>query len=89
MGERDAKRLAGLLVRAGVVSERDNALAAREMPEALPGDLLAVCTAGAYGFAQASNYNARPRPVEVLIEDGGWRVIRPRETYADLVRGEG
>ena len=43
---------------------------------------------GAYGFAQASNYNARPRPAEVLIENGSWRVIRKRETYDDLIRGE-
>lgn len=60
----------------------------RQMPEVFPGDLLAVCTAGAYGFVQASNYNARPRPAEVLIEDGSWRVIRTRETLDDLIRGE-
>jgi len=60
----------------------------RVMPEALPGDLLAVCTAGAYGFAQSSTYNARPRVAEVLIENGAARVIRKRETYADLIRGE-
>jgi len=60
----------------------------RQMPEVYPGDLLAICTAGAYGFAQSSNYNARPRPAEVLIEDGSWRVIRKRESLDDLVRGE-
>jgi len=60
----------------------------RQMPEVFPGDLLAVCTAGAYGFVQASNYNARPRPAEVLIENGSWRVIRARETLDDLIRGE-
>jgi diaminopimelate decarboxylase len=60
----------------------------RQMPEVLPGDLLAVCTAGAYGFVQSSNYNARPRPAEVLIENGSWRVIRTRETLDDLTRGE-
>ena len=46
------------------------------------------CTAGAYGFVQASNYNSRPRPAEVLVEGDQWRVIRKRETYADLVNGE-
>jgi diaminopimelate decarboxylase len=61
----------------------------RQMPEVFPGDLLAVCTTGAYGFVQASNYNARPRPAEVLIENGSWRVIRARETMDDLIRGEG
>ncbi len=60
----------------------------REMPDVLPGDLLAVCSAGAYGFAQASNYNARPRAAEVLIRGDTWRVVRQRETYQDLIRGE-
>lgn len=60
----------------------------REIQEVFPGDLLAVCTAGAYGFVQASTYNGRPRPAEVLIENGRWRVIRARETYEDLIRGE-
>src|SRR6185295_2471011 len=73
----------------GPVCESSDFLAQdRQMPEVLPGDLLAVCTAGAYGFVQASNYNARPRPAEVLIENGSWRVVRIRETLDDLVRGE-
>jgi diaminopimelate decarboxylase len=73
----------------GPVCESGDFLAQdRQLPEVLPGDVLAVCTAGAYGFAQASNYNARPRPAEVLIENGTWRVIRTRETYQDLIRGE-
>jgi diaminopimelate decarboxylase len=60
----------------------------RPMAEVFPGDLLAVCTAGAYGFVQSSTYNARPRAAEVLIEGGQARVIRRRETYEDLIRGE-
>ena len=60
----------------------------RTLPEVFPGDILAVCTAGAYGFAQSSTYNARTRAVEVMIENGEMRVIRKRETYEDLVRGE-
>ena len=60
----------------------------REMPNVLPGDLLAICTTGAYGFVAASNYNARPRPPEILVEGARYRVIRRRETYDDLVRGE-
>jgi diaminopimelate decarboxylase len=60
----------------------------REMADVLPGDLLAVATAGAYGFVAASNYNSRPRPPEILVEGNRWRVIRERETYEDLVRGE-
>jgi diaminopimelate decarboxylase len=73
----------------GPVCESGDFLARnREIPEPLPGDVLAVCTAGAYGFALASNYNARPRPAEVLVEGSTWRVIRRRESYEDLVRGE-
>jgi len=60
----------------------------REMGDVLPGDLLAVATVGAYGFVAASNYNARVRPSEVLIEGAQWRTIRERETYEDLIRGE-
>lgn len=73
----------------GPVCETGDFLARdRETPNALPGDLLAVCTAGAYGMVSASNYNSRPRPAEVLVEGSGWRVIRKRETLDDLVRGE-
>ncbi|HKV05481.1 MAG TPA: diaminopimelate decarboxylase [Candidatus Acidoferrales bacterium] len=52
------------------------------------GDLLVVWTAGAYGFVQSSNYNARRRAAEVLVEGRRFRVARRRENYADLVRGE-
>jgi diaminopimelate decarboxylase len=53
-----------------------------------PGDLLVVWTAGAYGFVQSSNYNARRRAAEVLVDGMRFRVVRRRETYDDLVRGE-
>ena len=73
----------------GPVCETGDFLARdRELANVMPGDLVAICTAGAYGFAQASNYNARPRPAEVLVDGGAWRVVRQRETYEDLVRGE-
>jgi diaminopimelate decarboxylase len=73
----------------GPVCESGDFLArAREMPNVMPGDLLAVCTAGAYGFVAASNYNARPRPPEILVEGDHYRVVRKREKYDDLVRGE-
>jgi diaminopimelate decarboxylase len=52
------------------------------------GELLVVGEAGAYGFAMASTYNARPRPAEVLVDGAQSRLIRRRETYEDLVRGE-
>jgi diaminopimelate decarboxylase len=60
----------------------------RKLPNVGPGDYLAVCTAGAYGFVLSSNYNSRPRPPEILVEGSAFRTIRARETYADLVRGE-
>ncbi|HEV3481168.1 MAG TPA: diaminopimelate decarboxylase [Candidatus Acidoferrales bacterium] len=53
-----------------------------------PGDLLVIWAAGAYSFAQSSNYNARRRAAEILVEGRRFRVARKRETYADLVRGE-
>ncbi len=73
----------------GPVCETGDFLARdREMADVLPGDLLAVATAGAYGFVAASNYNSRVRPPEILVEGAKWRIIRARETYEDLVRGE-
>ena len=53
-----------------------------------PGDLLVVWGTGAYGFVSASNYNSRPRPPEVLVERECFRIIRRRESCADLIRGE-
>ena len=73
----------------GPVCETGDFLARdREMANVFPGDLLAVCTAGAYGFVAASNYNSRPRAPEVLVEGPRWRTVRERETFEDLVRGE-
>ena len=73
----------------GPVCESGDFLAKdRMMPLVDPGELLAVMSAGAYGFSMASNYNSRPRVPEVLVRDGEFHVIRARETYADLVRGE-
>lgn len=73
----------------GPVCETGDFLARnREMGLVETGELLAICTAGAYGFVQSSNYNSRCRAVEVLVEGDTWRVIRKRETYQDLVRGE-
>ena len=60
----------------------------REMPEPRPGDLLAVMSAGAYGFVMASNYNSRPRAPEILVDGADAHVIRERESFEDLVRGE-
>ena len=73
----------------GPVCESGDFLAKdRLMPASRAGDLLAVMSAGAYGFVMASNYNSRPRTAEVLIKEGEIHVIRAREDYADLIRGE-
>ena len=60
----------------------------REMPELRPGDLLAVMTAGAYGFVMASNYNSRPLPAEALVRGDQVALIRKRQTVEDLVGDE-
>ena len=60
----------------------------RKMPQSRPGDLLAVMSAGAYGFTMSSNYNSRPRVPEVLVKGKDIIVIRKRESYEDLIRGE-
>ena len=60
----------------------------REMPELHEGDLLAIMTAGAYGFSMASNYNSRPLPAEALVRNNKFALIRNRQTWKDLVRDE-
>jgi diaminopimelate decarboxylase len=60
----------------------------REVPVVGRGDLVAVMSAGAYGFSLSSNYNSRPRVAEVLVNDNQYSVIRRRETYEDLIRQE-
>ncbi|CBK40263.1 Diaminopimelate decarboxylase [Nitrospira defluvii] len=73
----------------GPVCESGDFLAKdRAMPEMNAGDLMAVMSAGAYGFVMSSNYNSRPRVPEVLVHEGQIHVIRARESYDDLVHGE-
>ncbi|MEW5736004.1 MAG: diaminopimelate decarboxylase [Thermodesulfobacteriota bacterium] len=60
----------------------------RKMAAARPGDLLAVMSAGAYGMSMSSNYNSRPRAAEIMVSENRFVVVRQRETYEDLVRGE-
>lgn len=74
----------------GPVCESSDCFASsRPLPEKLKeGDLLAIFSSGAYGFTMANTYNSRPRPPEVLVEGEQYRVIRKRETYDDLTRGE-
>jgi diaminopimelate decarboxylase len=73
----------------GPVCESGDFLAKDRLLAAVkPGELLAVMSAGAYGFVMASNYNSRPRVPEALIKGGEIHVIRTRETYDDLIKGE-
>jgi len=73
----------------GPVCESGDFLAKDRLLAAVkPGELLAVMSAGAYGFVMSSNYNSRPRIPEVLIKGGEIHVIRERETYDDLIKGE-
>ncbi len=76
---------AGRQAVAGPVCETADFLARDVELEARPGGLLAIGDAGAYGFAMASNYNGRPRPCELVIDDGRILVARRRETVGDML----
>jgi diaminopimelate decarboxylase len=73
----------GPVCESGDFFARDRAVAGAKV-----GDYMALAAAGAYGFVQSSNYNSRPRAAEVLVDGDAWRIVRARETYADLIRGE-
>ncbi|HET9752347.1 MAG TPA: diaminopimelate decarboxylase [Myxococcales bacterium] len=83
------RRGAELVDVVGPVCESADVMARRRrLPPLQAGDLVVLRTAGAYGMSMASQYNARPRPAEVLVSGRSWRVIRSRESYKDLIRGE-
>ncbi|MFO7535972.1 MAG: diaminopimelate decarboxylase [Kiritimatiellia bacterium] len=82
-----AGKLFGDLV--GPICESGDFLAAdRELPAVQSGDLVAVMSAGAYGFSMSSTYNSRPRVAEVMVEGSRQSLVREREVWPDLVRGE-
>jgi len=60
----------------------------RNVAKVKEGDYLAVMSSGAYGFSMSSNYNSRPRAAEVMVSGSKARLIRKRESYADLIRNE-
>ena len=72
----------------GPVCETGDFLGKSRQLSLLPGDFLAVMSAGAYGFTMSSNYNSRPRPVELMVDGDDVHVIREREQIDDLFRGE-
>ncbi|MDR1673073.1 MAG: diaminopimelate decarboxylase [Bacteroidales bacterium] len=73
---------------AGYICETDTFAKDREISEITVGDILVFQNAGAYGMTMASNYNARPRPAEVMLRDGKDYLIRKRETLDDLLRNQ-
>lgn len=91
-GVQPVRKRGGAPVRADIVGpicESGDFLAKdREMQALEQGDLLAVMSAGAYGFTMSSTYNSRPRSAEVMVSKDRFQVIRERETYEDLVKGE-
>jgi len=81
-----ARELADMV---GPICETGDFLARdKQLPVVQPGELLAVMSAGAYGFSMSSNYNSRPRVAEVLVSEERFQVIRARETYETLIAGE-
>ncbi len=83
--EKNAAQIVGPVCETSDVLGRDVLL-----PTLQTGDLLAILTAGAYGMVMSSNYNARPRPAEVVVNPDGstWQIVRQRETWDDLLRSE-
>ncbi|MEI6124943.1 MAG: diaminopimelate decarboxylase [Pseudomonadota bacterium] len=89
---RPVKKRQGALISADVVGpvceSGDFMARGRDVQDFVPGEYLAVMSAGAYGFSMSSNYNSRPRIPEVMVDESRYFVIRKRETYDDLVRNE-
>ena len=82
-GEHQVVDIVGPVCETGDFMARD-----RNLPKVNQGDLLAIMSSGAYGFTMSSNYNSRLRAAEVLVRGEDFHVIRSRETFADLIRGE-
>jgi diaminopimelate decarboxylase len=68
--------------------EEGGVVVSRRLPEAAVGDYLVIGCAGAYGFVMGSNYNSKPLAAEVLVRGGQPQLIRRRQTFEDLIRGE-
>ena len=72
----------------GPVCETGDFLAKDRQLALEAGDRIAIRAAGAYGFSMSSNYNSRPRPIEIMVDGDQIHIIRERETIDDLFRGE-
>ncbi|MBI3051374.1 diaminopimelate decarboxylase [Candidatus Woesearchaeota archaeon] len=87
-GEKSKIVVVGNICESGDAFTRDeHGLVDRELPEIKEGDVLAILNAGAYGFSMSSNYNTRPRPVEVLVKGSESRIIRKKEDEEYLLYG--
>lgn len=75
--------IAGNICESGDLFARD-----RPMPEIEEGDVLAILNAGAYAFSMSSQYNSRPKPMEVLVNKGESEIVRERETFADVIANQ-
>jgi diaminopimelate decarboxylase len=82
-GERESVDVVGPVCESGDFFAQD-----RELPPMKQDDLIALMSAGAYGFTMASNYNSRPLPAEALVDGDRVSLIRRRQTMADMVREE-
>ena len=82
-GEREQADVVGPICESGDFLAKD-----RDLPILVRDDLIAIMSAGAYGFTMASNYNSRPKPPEVLVDGVRYHVVLNRQTYEDLVTGE-
>lgn len=73
----------------GPICESSDFLAKnRDLPKLARGDMIAIMSAGAYGYTMASNYNSRPKPPEVLVDGANYYVVSGRQSYEDLISGE-
>jgi diaminopimelate decarboxylase len=88
VAKKKAKIISGVDIVGPICESGDFLGKGRKLPRLIQGDLLAVMSAGAYGYVMASNYNSRPRVAEVVVRGSKFAVARKRETFADLVRGE-
>ncbi len=87
-GKMDSVILAGNICETGdVFNHTSNGLEPRWLPRLQLGDCVAIADTGAYGMCMSSHYNMRPRPAEVMVEQGQARLIRRRDTYQDITQG--
>lgn len=86
-GSKKEQTIAGNICESGDTFTRDeNGIVDRLLPEFKEGDIVCIANAGAYGYSMASQYNSRPRPAEILVENGKIRLIRKRDTIEDIFK---